>query len=321
MARAVVMRAFGGPEVLRVEELEPPPLAPGDIRIRTLAAAVNHSDLEVRSGAWPIRRPDPFPYVPGLEVVGEVIEIGGAVTGLRPGDRAITMMQGLGGVRSERPGGYQDVVTVAADAVAVLPADLDPLAAAALGLAAVTAHQGLAKLPVAPGARIAVTGAAGGVGSAACALAIARGAIVTALARPGGEAHLRSLGVAHVIVDPAALAQRSQDGVLDCVAGPLFEPLVRALADGGRLCVVGAMAGDRVGFEVWELLRDVSLTGYSSESLDDPALRAAFADLVALVRTGELAPPPYRTFPLARAAEAHALVEARGVHGRVLLVP
>src|SRR5215510_13533844 len=159
MPRAVVMRAVGGPEVLRVEPIDPPALAPDEIRIRTIAAAVNHSDLEVRSGAWPIYRPDPFPYVPGLEVVGEVVELGTAVTTVRRGDRAITMMQGLGGVRSERPGGYQELVAVAADAVAILPPDVDPRVAAALGLAAVTAHQGLAPLA---GARIAVTGAAGG---------------------------------------------------------------------------------------------------------------------------------------------------------------
>jgi NADPH:quinone reductase len=318
MARAVVMRALGGPEVLRVEDVELPPLAPGDIRIRTIAAAINHSDLEIRSGAWAIRRRDPFPYVPGIEVVGEVSEVGSAAAGIRPGERVITMMQGLGGVRSERPGGHQEVVTVAADVVATLPADLDPFAAAACGLAAVTAHQGLAELH---GTRIAVTGAAGGVGSVACSLAAARGATVTAIARPGSEEYLRSLGVAQVVADPATLAPSSLDGVLDCVAGSLFEPLVAALADHGRLTIVGAMAGDRVSFSVWELLRGVRLTGYSSESLDGPSLRTAMADIVALVRAGRLAVPAYQTFPLARAAEAHALIEARGVKGRVLLVP
>lgn len=318
MARAVVMRALGGPEVLRVEEIDLPPLAAGDIRIRMEAAAINHSDLEIRSGAWSIRRPEPFPYVPGLEVVGEVVEVGGAVSSVRRGDRVITMMQGLGGVRSERPGGYQEYVTVDAGVVATLPADIDPFVAAALGLAAVTAHQGLARLT---GHRIAVTGAAGGVGSVACALAAARGARVTAIARPGHEEYLRSLGVAHVVADSTALEPLSLDGVLDTVAGPLFEPLVGALADGGRLSVVGAMAGDRVSFSVWELMRDVSLTGYSSESLDGPALRAAMAEIVALVRAGKLAAPAWQTFPLARASDAHARIEARGVKGRVLLVP
>jgi NADPH:quinone reductase len=315
------MRACGGPEVLRIEDVAPPALAPGDVRVRTLAAAINHSDLEIRRGAWTIRRPDPFPYVPGLEVVGEVTEVGAAVTRVRPGERVITMMHGLGGVRSERPGGYQELVTVGAEALATLPLDLDPRDAAALGLAAVTAHQGLAPLGELAGRRVAVVGAAGGVGSAACALAVARGATVTAIARPGSEAYLRALRVAHVVTDPSALAPRSLDGVLDCVAGPLFEPLVAALADGGRLSVVGAMAGDRVSFSVWELLRGIALTGYSSESLDGPALRAAIADVVALVRAGALAAPAYQTFELDRAAEAHARLEAGGVKGRLLLIP
>jgi len=312
MPRAIVMRSCGGPEVLRLEDIELPPLAAGDVRIRMIAAAVNHSDLEVRSGAWPIRRADPFPYVPGLEVVGEVIEPR-TEEGPGTGRRVITMMQGLGGVRGERAGGYQELVTVAADTVAELPAGTDPHVAAALGLAAVTAHQGLALLGAAP-RRIGVTGAAGGVGSVALALAAARGAEVTAIARPGSEDYLRSLGAARIVAAPEP---RTLDGALDTIAGPLFEPVVAALVDGGRLSVVGAMAGDRVGLTVWELLRGIQLTGYSSETLDGPALRAAIADVLALA----LPPPAITTFPLARAADAHAAIEARGVKGRVLLVP
>jgi NADPH2:quinone reductase len=315
MALAIVMRAFGGPDVLHVEDIDPAPLAAGDVRIRMLAAAVNHSDLEIRAGAWPIRKRDPFPYVPGLEAVGDVVEVGAAVTTVRAGDRAITMMQGLGGVRAERPGGYQELVTVAAEVVATLPAEVDPIVAGALGLAAITAHQGLAQLA---GTRIGVTGAAGGVGSLACAIAAARGAEVTAIARPGREDYLRKLGVARVVTEAAP---RSLDAILDCVAGPAFESLVAALVDGGRISCVGAMGGDRVGFSAWDLLRGITLTGYSSESLDGPSLRAAMADLVALLRAGSLAVPAYRTLPLARAGEAHALIEARGVKGRVLLVP
>ena len=97
------------------------------------------------------------------------------------------------------------------------------------------------------------------------------------------------------MTDLATLVPHTLDGVLDCVAGALFEPLVQALADGGRLCVVGAMAGDRVSFSVWELLRGIALTGYSSESLDGPSLRVAIADIVALVRAGRLRRPRIRS--------------------------
>src|SRR5262245_50980540 len=145
-ARAIVMRATGGPEVLRVEEVELAPLRDGELRVRALASAVNHSDLEIRAGNWAIRRQPRFPYVPGLEVVGDVVEVGPGVRGFRAGARVWTTMQGLGGVRAERDGGYAEYVTVAAAAVAPLPDDTDPIAFASIGLAGVTAHQGLARL-------------------------------------------------------------------------------------------------------------------------------------------------------------------------------
>jgi NADPH2:quinone reductase len=308
------MRSFGGPEVLALEDVSLAPLGPTQVRLRMLAAPVNHSDLEIRSGAWKIRRADALPYVPGLEVVGEVISVGARVSDARVGDLAITMMQGLGGVRSERPGGYQELVTVDASAIAVLPGDADPLATAALGLAAVTAHQALARCG---GPRIAVLGASGGVGSAAVAIAAARRQHVIAVARSAEAAsYLRGLGAADVVHDASELRPASVDGVVDAIAGPAFEPALAALGDGGRYCVVGAMAGDRVAFSVWELLRALTVTGYSTEALDGSALRAAIGDVLAL----RVRPPEYTTLPLARAADAHRMLEAGGVRGRVLLV-
>jgi NADPH2:quinone reductase len=129
---SVQMRGYGPPDVLIVAPLNRAPLGRGEVRIRTLAAAINHTDLEIRSGNWPIRKADPFPYVPGVEAVGEIEAVGDDVRGVRPGDRVITMMQGLGGVRGERPGGYSTHVTVDADSVASFPADIDPLLMAAL---------------------------------------------------------------------------------------------------------------------------------------------------------------------------------------------
>ena len=150
MARAaqgavIVMRQYGGPEVLRLESVPLPALQADEIRIHTIASAINHSDLEIRAGNWPILRPNPFPYTPGLEVVGDVLETGKNVSEIRVDDRVITMMQGLGGVRAERPGGYAEYVVVRASAVATFARDVDPLEMAALGLASVTAFEGLRK--------------------------------------------------------------------------------------------------------------------------------------------------------------------------------
>jgi NADPH:quinone reductase len=107
---AIVMRQYGGPEVLRLEMVAIPSLQPNEIRIRSIASAVNHSDLEIRAGNWPIFKAEPFPYTPGLEVVGEVVEVGGSDSDVSVGDQVITMTQGLGGVHPQRPGGYAEYV-------------------------------------------------------------------------------------------------------------------------------------------------------------------------------------------------------------------
>lgn len=343
---AVVMRAHGGPEVLRAERRPATDLRAGEVRVRVLAAAVNHSDLEIRQGNWPIRRQPPFPYVPGLEAVGEVVEVhegrgrgagagdgtaaaGGSGPAWAPGDRVWTMMQGLGGERGERDGGYAEQVVVAGNVLAPLPAALDAVDAASIGLAGVTAAEGLRRLlpgaaagdpgPVPilealAGRRIAVTGAAGGVGSLAVALAAAVGAEVTAVVRTAEQAdYVRGLG-AHHVSDGSSLG--ILDGVLDTVAGALFAPSVRALAPHGRYCLIGAVGGSAVCFDAWSLQARV-LTAWSSESLDGPSLREATAEIVA--RT---LPLPARTvLPLADAAKAHALLEAHQVSGRIVLVP
>lgn len=95
-SHAVRMHRHGGPEVLALEPVTLEALAPDEVRIRSLFSAINHSDLEIRAGNWPILRDEPFPYVPGLEVIGDVVEVGQEVAGLRVGGRVITMMQGWG---------------------------------------------------------------------------------------------------------------------------------------------------------------------------------------------------------------------------------
>jgi NADPH2:quinone reductase len=316
------MRAYGPPEVLGLEKVALPELGPSELRIRTLAAAVNHSDLEIRAGRWPVRREPQFPYVPGLEVIGEVVEVGPEVDTVAVGEQVWTMMQGLGGVRARRAGGYQEHVTVDADAVAPVPESVDAWDAAALGLAAVTAHQGFEPLGPLEGRRVAVTGAAGGVGSAGVGLAAARGAEVVAVVRTAAASdYLRSIGAAEIVDDVTAIPARSLDVVLDTVAGPLFEPLVEALRPGGGLSVVGAMGGERVSVSAWALVRGVTLTGYTSETLDGSALRRVTADIFSLHEAARLRPPAWRTIRLEDAPEAHRLLERGGVEGRVLLVP
>jgi NADPH2:quinone reductase len=321
---AIVMRQYGGPDVLRLEDVPLALLQPDEIRIRTIASAVNHSDLEIRAGDWPILRPDPFPYTPGLEVVGDVVEVGAAVSEVRVADRVITMMQGLGGVRAQRPGGYAAYVVVKASAVAIFAADIDPLDMAALGLASVTAFEGLRRVGDLKNRRIAVTGAAGGVGSVGVALAHAEGAeVIGVISRPEQADYVRSLGAATTMVPQdianGVLGVETIDGVLDTVAGKSFKACVTALRPGGVLSLVGAVGGSDVSFDAYRLL-EVTLTGYSSETLDGAALRGAIRAISERLKQGAIPVPARTLFPLAQAAAAHTELEQHRAQGRLLLV-
>ncbi|HMK79077.1 MAG TPA: zinc-binding alcohol dehydrogenase family protein [Xanthobacteraceae bacterium] len=324
-SEAVVMRAYGGPDVLAIEDVVLGALKPDEVRVRMIAAAVNHSDLEIRAGNYPIKRDPPFPYVPGLELIGDIVEVGSAVTGLAVGERVITMMQSTGGLRAKRNGGYARFANLPQHIVARVPTDLDPLDLAALGLAAVTAYEGLRKLGAIEGRRVVVTGASGGVGSVAVAIAAARGAeVVGIVSRAERAPYVRSLGAQAVQtandVERGALGEEGIDGVLDTVGGTLFAPCVNALRPGGTLSMVGAIGGGEVTFDAYRLL-EVTLTGYSSESLDGASLRVAMNDICGWLRDGRIRPPAHTLFPLREAAQAHATLERRGVEGRLLLVP
>ncbi len=322
---AVVQRAYGPPSVLSPERLPLPALARDEIRVRTIASAVNFSDLQVRAGRWRIRRPDPFPYVPGLEVVGEVVELGPDVVDWQVGDVVMTVMQGMGGVRAERPGGYAEAVTMPAAAAARVPPDVDAVTAATVGLAGVTAYAGLQRLAPLEDRTVVVTGATGGVGSLAVRIAAALGAQPTAIvSRAGAGRELLEAGAARVIAAPDLprdLPARSVDAVLDMVGGALFAPVVATLRPGGRYCLVGAAAGGTVTWDAFELLAGIILTGWSSEDLDGAGLRAVWQEVVDLLAGGRLDAPEPTVLPLTEAARAHELLESRAVRGRVLLAP
>ena len=326
-SRAIQIDRYGPPEVMEWRVVDLPPLGADEVRLRTLVAAVNRADLEIRSGRWPVQRDNPFPYTPGLEVVGEVEAVGPAVTSVRPGERVITMMQRLGGIHGQRSGGYAEHVTVAADVLATLPADVDPRVLAALGLVAVTAAEGLRRLALVPGARVVIQGASGGVGSAAVAMASARGAeVIAVLPRAGKERYVRELGASAVVrLDKGELVEAVRPGTVDAVLETLgtrtFADSVTVLRRGGRLCLVGALTGEVLTMSAWDLLQELELTGWSSENLTGRQLRDHVAELVEQVRSGRLRPPATHEFPLPAAAEAHRRLERGELAGRALLVP
>jgi NADPH:quinone reductase len=323
---AIEIDRYGGPQELRWREVVRRPPADEEIRIRTMFAAVNRADVEIRSGTWPIQQPQPFPYTPGLEVVGEVDAIGARVSTVKPGDLVITMMQRLGGIHGERPGGYGEFVVVAADAVATIPAGVDLEQLAALGLVAVTAAEGLHRLQLAPGARVVIHGASGGVGSAAVTMASARGAgVIAVLPRAGKDDYVRSLGADAVVhLDDQglldALGARSVDAVLETTGERTFADSTAVLRRGGHLCLVGALTGAYLRLSAWDLIQELELTGWSSELLTGERLRTHIAEIVEHVRGGLLRALAVERFEMADAAEAHRAMERGELAGRALLV-
>lgn len=327
VSNAIQMDRYGGPDVLQLRRVPVGPLPPTEVRVKVLAAAVNRADLEIRSGRWPIQRPDPFPYTPGLEVLGEVVEVGSQVEGWRPGDRVITMMQRLGGIHGERPGGYRETVELRPETLAAVPTDAEPFSLAALGLGAVTALEGLRRLKVYSGCTVAVLGASGGVGSAAISLAHGAGArVIAVLPRAGKQEYVKQLGADEVVLlDSESLTgrygPRSLDCVLELLGSDTFADSVAALRPGGRLCLVGAVTGERLSMLAWDLMQDLLVTGFSSENLTGDQLRADVEHLVTELRTGRLSPPRFKVMQLGDAPAAHRLIERGDISGRVLLVP
>ena len=242
-----------------------------------------------------------------------------------PAAEALTAFTRDGGIWGERPGGYGEFAVVGADAVASFPPEVDAEQMAALGLVAVTAAEGLARLDLPPGASVVVHGASGGVGSAAVALANARGCeVIAVLPRAGKDYYVRALAAARVVhLDEAglldALGARSVDPVLETTGARTFADSTAVLRRGGRLCLVGALTGAELALSAWDLIHELVLTGWSSENLTGDALREHVALIAELVRGERLALPAIHRFAVADAAAAHAQIEAGELTGRALL--
>ena len=327
MPKVIQMRDYGEPSVLKLVDVVPYDLETTQVRFQTLAAAVNRADVEIRSGKWQITAANPFPYTPGLEAVGEVVEIGHDVTSVKIGDRVITMMQKLGGIHGIRPGGYQEFVTVEAETVAVIPPDLNPLEVASLGLAAVTAYNGIKRLHIQSGQAVVVHGASGGVGSIAVSMLKAlKARVLVTTSSLSKDAYLRSIGADEVIylgdnhrlID--TVAPRSVDAVFDLIGQHTFSDSVAVLKREGHLCLVGAASGENLCFIAWDLLQDLHLTGYSSENLTGEDLRGDMKQICNWLATHLVPVPAYSTFRLQEAAHVHSLMEERKLTGRALLV-
>jgi NADPH2:quinone reductase len=297
---------FGGPEALRVAERPEPEAAPGEVVVRVRAATVNPTDLSVRDGSVVQRMPDlQLPLVPGWDLAGEVVALGEGVTGLEVGQRVTGMLHFRR--NRGRSGAYSQFVAIDADWVVPTPETMDDAIASTIPLNALTADQALGIIDPAPGTTLLVTGASGGVGAFGAQFAVQRGLRVIAQAGRDDEDFVWSLGVEEVLPRDADLTAIDEvDNVLDAV--PVGPVAASRMAEGGTIVFTRgvseqAPAGKRFEVVLVEPDRD--------------ALRRVVAD----VADGLVLTRVAQTLPLSDAARAHALVEAGGTRGKIVLEP
>ncbi|MFC9226941.1 NADP-dependent oxidoreductase [Streptomyces hygroscopicus] len=312
--RAVVQDTTGGPEVLRVAEVERPRPLPTEVLVRVRAAGVNPVDWKTRQGAGMAGVLGEPPFILGWDVSGVVEEVGFGVTTLAPGDEVYGMPW-----FPREAGGYADFVTAPSRQFAVKPATLSHEEAAAVPLAALTAWQILVDTArVTAGQRVLVHAAAGGVGHFAVQFARHLGARVVGTARESRHEWLRRLGAAELV---DYTAQRFEDVVedVDVVIDLLGEDLdatstrsLKVLRKGGLLVAVPGGVGPELRRAADE--RGVRTSGFLVEPDG-----AALTTIAALIDKGEVAVEVEDVFPLEEAARAHARGEDGHTRGKLVL--
>src|SRR5579875_3636092 len=304
--RAILVDEAREGRPLVLGELPSPPMGPADVRIRVRATAVNRADLLQRQGLYP--PPPGASPVLGLECAGEIVEVGPAAAGFRPGDRVMALLAG---------GGYAEEAVVDHGSVLPVPPGMSDEAAAAFPEAFLTAFSNLF-LPglgaLAPGERALVHGGGGGVGTAAIRLCAEAGnpCYVTA-GSPEKLARCRALGATE------AIDYRHED-----FAARYLEKNLAALAVGGRLVEIGLMGGAQAEVNLGQLLvRRLAIIGStlrSRSSAEKAAIVAAFrARFGEALAAGRLAPVIDRVLPLSEAAEAHRLMKESAHFGKIVL--
>ncbi len=300
--KAAQFSRFGGPEVLEIVDLPDPHPGPGQIRITVRAAGINATEWKLRKGL--LNFGAGLPQTTGRDVAGVVDEVGEGVTDVAAGDRVF-------GVSDDGAGAAELALLTHR---APIPLFLGFVDAAGLPVALETATRSLDQLNVGRGTRLLVNGAAGGIGSTAVQLAVARGARVIGTASTANHGYLRLLGAEPVTYGEGmaervrALAPDGVDAALD-VAGSGVLPELIDLAGGPQDVVTLADIDGAKQHEV----------RFSSGFLQGHAFHA-LAEIGALIEAGRFWLPVERTYPLGEISEAHRVSEYGHVRGRLVLV-
>jgi NADPH:quinone reductase len=322
--RAIRVHEQGGPEVLRLEEVDDPILGEGQALVRLDAVGVNMIDVQQRSGAYPVD----LPFTPGAEGAGTVVDVAAGVDDVRVGD-AVAFASGVRGA-------YAELVIASESRLVPVPAEVPTETAAAVLLQGMTAHY-LARSVVAlePDDVVVVHAAAGGVGSLLTQLASRRGIrVIGTTSTEEKAAIVRGAGATDVVIrgrdDLGAVVGERSGGagaraVFDSVGKDTFDRSLSVLARRGCLVAFGQSSGAVPPFDVRRLQAagSVFLTrpGLGDYTADRDELLGRARDVFSLVGSGSLSVRIHARYPLEEAPEAHRALQSGATSGKLLLLP
>lgn len=322
--KAVLCHAFGAPETLRLDDVESPTLHPGEVRIAVQACGVNYPDLLMVQGLYQAR--PPFPFAPGLEIAGDVLEVAPDVQEITPGQRVIAIVN---------HGGFAEEVCAPAAMVLPMPDTMSYEDGAVFPVVYGTSHLALThRAHLQPGETLLVLGAAGGVGLTAVELGKLLGAqVIAAASSPQKLALAQQYGADHLInYSEEDLRDRMKvltgavfaDVIYDPVGGDLFDAAVRCLAWEGRYLVIGFASGRIPELPVNRvLLKNSSLVGvyWGAYAQHGPqVLRASMEQLLTWYAAGRIKPHIGGRYRLSEAPAALRALQERTALGKLVLL-
>jgi NADPH2:quinone reductase len=323
--KAILAREFGGPEVLKLEEVPDPVAGKDQVRVRIHAIGVNPYDTYMRAGGYAIK-PD-LPYTPGADAAGVIDQVGEGVTNWKAGDRVYISGTAIG----KAHGAYAAMAVCNTEQVHRLPARVSFAQGAGLFVPYVTAWRALfGRANVRAGDTLLVHGASGAVGIAATQFAVAAGVTVIGTAGTDeGLAVVTAQGARHAFnhrsegyLDriTAATGGRGPDVVLEMLANVNLDHDLTVVAPGGRIVVIGNRG--RVEIDARKIMsKDCAVYGLALWGIPPDEIRRAHLAIVAGLESGALNPVVGREWPLADASKAHAAVMEPGAHGKIVLIP
>lgn len=322
--KAVVCRTLGEPEALVVEQVPDPPMGTTQVRIAVHACGINFADTLLIAGKYQLK-PMP-PFIPGMEVAGEVLECGQEVRRCQAGDRVLA---------TPDYGGFAEQTVVSEADTFVIPDNMDAASAAAFPVTYGTSHVALQwRALLRSGEVLVVHGAAGGAGLSAVEIGKAMGAEVIATAGGSEKLAVAAAHGANHLVDSRAedvkerirslTRARGADVVYDPVGGDVFDASLRSIAWGGRILLIGFASGrvPQIPANI-VMIKNVSIIGVhwgSYRSHDPGVLADSFAQLFTWYRDGLLKPHVAETYPLEGAGMALRALLDRKTAGKLVLV-